>query len=121
MTPLGLLGVASELPAHVVPNDFFTGAVASRRGMFTAPAERRHVGPDESAAALLERAGKRLVAKLGLEPARDIDILFTNVAVRLSPGAAPRWRTASAAGRAGSSICTTRAASPSSTCSSSRG
>lgn len=81
MTPIGLLGVASELPARVVPNDFFTGAVASRRGMFTAPAERRHVGPDESAAALLERAGKRLVAQLGLEPARDIDILFTNVAV----------------------------------------
>lgn len=81
MTSVGLLGVASELPQQVVPNAFFAGAVASRRGMFTAPAERRHVGPDESAAAMLERAGRRLMGQLGLDPARDIDILFTNVAV----------------------------------------
>ena len=81
MKTVSLLGVASYLPERVVTNDFFAEGAASRMGMFTAPTPRRHVGRDEMAAEMIVRASERLVAQLALDPARDIDILFTNVAV----------------------------------------
>lgn len=103
MKTVSLLGVASYLPERIVTNDFFAAGAAARKGMFTAPKTRRHVGPDESAADMITHAATRLVREQKLEPARDIDILFTNVAVpdqaftgcgaevahRL--GARPRW------------------------------
>jgi 3-oxoacyl-[acyl-carrier-protein] synthase-3 len=76
-----LLGVASYLPERVVRNDFFARGAANRRGMFTAPTTRRHVRPDETAAEMIEQATQRLIAEQGLEPLRDIELLFTNVAV----------------------------------------
>jgi 3-oxoacyl-[acyl-carrier-protein] synthase-3 len=79
--PISLLGVASYMPEKVVTNDFFAPGAATRKGMFTAPTTRRHVGRDETAAEMIERASARLIDKLGLQAARDIDILFTNVAV----------------------------------------
>jgi 3-oxoacyl-[acyl-carrier-protein] synthase-3 len=103
MKTVSLLGVASELPASVVGNDFFAPGAATRRGMFTAPTTRRHVGRDESAADLIERAARKLIARLGLAAERDIDILFTNVTIPDLPftgcgaevarrlGARPRW------------------------------
>ena len=78
---ISLLGVASYLPEKVVTNDFFAPGAGTRRGMFTAPTTRRHVGRDETAAEMIARASARLSAELGLKPARDVDILFTNVAV----------------------------------------
>jgi 3-oxoacyl-[acyl-carrier-protein] synthase III len=81
MTDVSLLGVASYLPERIVHNDFFAPGASARRGMFTAPRERRHVRPDESAAEMIERAAQRLVTQLDLNPLKDIDVLFTNVAV----------------------------------------
>jgi 3-oxoacyl-[acyl-carrier-protein] synthase-3 len=78
---VSLLGVASYLPERTVQNDFFAPGAATRRGMFTAPTTRRHVGKDETAAAMIERAASRLFAQLHLDPGRDIDFIFTNVAV----------------------------------------
>ncbi|MES1183428.1 MAG: 3-oxoacyl-[acyl-carrier-protein] synthase III C-terminal domain-containing protein [Myxococcales bacterium] len=78
---LGLLGVASYLPEQVVTNDFFAPGAAERRGMFTAPTTRRHVRRDESAAEMIAAASTALCQKLALDPARDVDILLTNVAV----------------------------------------
>jgi 3-oxoacyl-[acyl-carrier-protein] synthase-3 len=80
MEAFSLLGVASYLPERVVGNDFFAPGAASRRGMFTAPTSRRHV-VDESAVDMIERAARRLVDEQGLVPARDIDVIFTNVAI----------------------------------------
>lgn len=100
---ISLLGVASHLPPRVVGNDFFAEGTAARRGMFTAPTTRRMVDRDESAADMIERAATKLVQQLGLDAARDIDILFTNVAVPDEAftgcgaevahriGARPRW------------------------------
>jgi 3-oxoacyl-[acyl-carrier-protein] synthase-3 len=100
---ISLLGVASELPPTVVTNDFFAAGAAARRGMFTAPTTRRHIARDEQAADLIERAATRLIARLGLDAARDIDVLFTNVTIPDQPftgcgaevahrlGARPRW------------------------------
>ncbi len=81
MTTVSLLGVASYLPERVITNDFFAPGASERRGMFTAPKTRRHVGPGESAAEMIERAARRLVEEQNLNPVRDIDVLFTNVAV----------------------------------------
>jgi 3-oxoacyl-[acyl-carrier-protein] synthase-3 len=80
MGTFSLLGVASWLPERVVGNDFFAPGAASRRGMFTAPTSRRHVG-EESAVDMIERAARRLVDDQGLVPARDIDVILTNVAI----------------------------------------
>jgi 3-oxoacyl-[acyl-carrier-protein] synthase-3 len=103
MKTVSLLGVASHFPERVVTNEFFAPGAASRKGMFTAPTTRRHVGPGESAADLMEHAATRLVRKLNLDPAKDIDILFTNVSVpdqaftgsgaevAYRIGAHPRW------------------------------
>jgi 3-oxoacyl-[acyl-carrier-protein] synthase-3 len=79
--PVSLLGVASYLPETIVTNEFFASGAAARRGMFTAPTTRRHVRPDESAVDMIVRASARLFDELRLEPARDVDVLFTNVAV----------------------------------------
>jgi 3-oxoacyl-[acyl-carrier-protein] synthase III len=79
--PLSLLGTASYLPPTVVKNDFFAPGAASRHGMFTAPTTRRHVAPDETAVEMMERASRRLCERLNLVPARDIDLIFTNVSV----------------------------------------
>jgi len=81
MTPVSLLGVASYLPERVVTNDFFAAGAAARKGMFTAPTTRRHVAPDESAADMIVKAATLLLTEQGLDPARDIDLLFTNVSV----------------------------------------
>jgi 3-oxoacyl-[acyl-carrier-protein] synthase-3 len=81
MTAVSLLGVASYLPERVVGNDFFGPGTDARRGMFTAPKTRHQVAPDETAARMIERAAARLSRNLALDPARDIDLLFTNVAL----------------------------------------
>jgi 3-oxoacyl-[acyl-carrier-protein] synthase-3 len=78
---VSLVGVASYLPEKIVTNDFFAPGAETRRGMFTAPTTRRHAGRDETAAAMIAKASTRLFAKLSLDPIRDVDILFTNVAV----------------------------------------
>jgi 3-oxoacyl-[acyl-carrier-protein] synthase-3 len=103
MTSVSLLGVASQLPERVVDNSFFAEGTAARRGMFTAPATRRHVQPGETAAQMIEQAARRLIEQQRLDPARDIDILCTNVAipdqaftgcgaeVAARIGARPRW------------------------------
>jgi 3-oxoacyl-[acyl-carrier-protein] synthase-3 len=81
MKPISLLGVASYLPETVVNLDFFAPGAAARRGMFTAPKTRRHVHRDETAVDMIERASRRLVDELNLNPTKDIDIVFTNVAI----------------------------------------
>jgi 3-oxoacyl-[acyl-carrier-protein] synthase-3 len=103
MTAVSLLGVASYLPERVVTNDYFAPDTGARKGMFRAPTTRRHVARDELAADMIERAGRRLIERLNLDPARDVDVLFTNVTVPDQPftgcgaevahrlGARPRW------------------------------
>lgn len=80
METFSLLGVASYLPERVVGNDFFAPGASTRRGMFTAPTTRRHVVA-ESAVDMIEHAARRLIDEQNLVPARDIDVIFTNVAI----------------------------------------
>jgi len=85
MTAVSLAGVSSYLPERVVTNDFFAADTTGRRGMFTAPATRRHVARNEMAAEMIERAASRLVGRLNLDPAADIDIILTNVTIPDQP------------------------------------
>jgi 3-oxoacyl-[acyl-carrier-protein] synthase-3 len=78
---VSLLGVASYFPERIVTNDFFAEGAAARKGMFTAPMTRRHVAKEQSASDMIELAASRLLRERDLDPARDVDILFTNVAV----------------------------------------
>jgi 3-oxoacyl-[acyl-carrier-protein] synthase-3 len=103
MSTISLLAVSSYLPARVVDNGFFARGAAERRGMFTAPTTRRHVSSEENAVDMIENAARGLIEREGLDPARDIDLLFTNVAipdqaftgcgaeVAARLGARPRW------------------------------
>jgi 3-oxoacyl-[acyl-carrier-protein] synthase-3 len=81
MIDVGLVGVASELPARIVGNELFAAGAAQRKGMFTAPTTRRHVARDEMAVDMIERAAKKVIAAQGLNAGRDIDIVLTNVTV----------------------------------------
>lgn len=81
MKPVSLLGVASYLPEKIVQNDFFGAEAAVRRGMFTAPAERRHMAANESAAGMIELAASKLFDQLGHTARAEVDLLFTNVAL----------------------------------------
>lgn len=85
MTPVSLVGVASYLPETVVGNDYFGGAAKKRGPMFMTPTTRRHVGRDESAAEMIERAARSLATRLNLDLRKDVDIVLTNVAVPDQP------------------------------------
>jgi 3-oxoacyl-[acyl-carrier-protein] synthase-3 len=102
MKPVSLIAVASQLPETVIGNDFFP--TPKKRGpMFLAPKERRHVRREDTAAGMLGRAADKLIARLNLQPQRDIDLLLTNVSLPDEPftgcgaevarlvGARPQW------------------------------
>lgn len=103
MTNISLVAVSSYLPERSVDNSFFAQGTAARRGMFTAPSTRRHVSAEQSAVDMIEKAARQLIERQGLDPTRDIDLLFTNVAipdqaftgcgaeVAARLGAHPRW------------------------------
>jgi 3-oxoacyl-[acyl-carrier-protein] synthase III len=84
MKPVSLIAVASQMPETIVGSDFFPPA--GKPGlMFRRPTTRRHMRRDESAADMLARAAGKLIDRLNLNPARDIDLLFTNVSVPDAP------------------------------------
>ena len=110
MTTVSLIGVASYLPPKVVGNDFFAPGAATRRGMFTAPATRRHVDANETADHMIHRAAGTLVERLApripaeagsVEPktaiakavadnTRRIEVLIERIAISFSTAAPPR-------------------------------
>jgi 3-oxoacyl-[acyl-carrier-protein] synthase-3 len=81
VSEVSLVGVASYLPDRRVGNEFFGPGTSERRGMFTAPSSRHQVAEGENAADMIVRATERLTADLGLDAARDVDLVFTNVAL----------------------------------------
>ncbi|MGK5533923.1 3-oxoacyl-ACP synthase III family protein [Streptomyces sp. URMC 129] len=84
MRTVSLLEVASYLPPKKVPTQYFLD-VQDRNGelagheMFGAPAFRHHVAREESAADMIEKAGRTLLDRIGPREARDIDLVITNV------------------------------------------
>lgn len=102
MKPVSLIAVASQMPETVVRSDFFP-PVTKPGLMFVPPTTRRHMQRDETAADMLARAAGKLIERLKLVPACEIDLLFTNVSMPDVPftgcgaevarliGARPQW------------------------------
>jgi len=79
MTDISLIDAASYMPANVVDPAFFNpNAEAVAHDMFRGPRLRHHVGADETVVGMIEKATARLVDRIGIDPARDIDIILTN-------------------------------------------
>jgi 3-oxoacyl-[acyl-carrier-protein] synthase III len=85
VTTVSLAGTASYLPERAVDNDFF-GAHADEVGaMFRGTRRRHHVGAEETSTEMIARASERLAARLGLDFARDVDLILTNVSLPDQP------------------------------------
>lgn len=79
MTATSLVGVASYMPECVVDNQFFGAPEGAGTGMFKGARERRHVAQDETAVSMIVKATGRLRDKLGINLARDVELVLTNV------------------------------------------
>jgi 3-oxoacyl-[acyl-carrier-protein] synthase III len=82
VTPLGIVGLGSYLPATVVGVEHFRDPAAppdplANSPLFKAPRERRHVGGGERAAAMVAAAARPMFQRLGGAP--PVDVLLTNV------------------------------------------
>jgi 3-oxoacyl-[acyl-carrier-protein] synthase-3 len=79
----GVAAFASYLPGKQVGLDYFFGESEgdplAGNPLLRAPASRHHVGRDETAATMIERAARKLFGRLELDPAGNVDILITNV------------------------------------------
>lgn len=79
---VSLLDVATYLPGEPIGVDYyeqFAGADELRENlMFRAPKFRHHVGPDESAIDMVERAAAGLIDRHGHDVLSDIDVLITH-------------------------------------------
>jgi 3-oxoacyl-[acyl-carrier-protein] synthase-3 len=80
---VSLIDVSSYLPGDPIGKDYYSavsGADELRDNlMFRAPKFRHHVGKDETAIDMIERATEGLVARHGQEVIADVDVLITHV------------------------------------------
>ncbi|MBS4728837.1 3-oxoacyl-ACP synthase [Mycobacterium sp. SM1] len=80
--PVSLIDVSSYLPGEPVSADYYAQFADSDelRGnlMFRAPAFRHHVGPEETAIDMVERAAQGLVERHGRDVIADVDVLITH-------------------------------------------
>ncbi|MGW4368623.1 3-oxoacyl-ACP synthase III family protein [Nocardia takedensis] len=94
-TTVSLLDVASYLPGEPVTTEYFTQYSRSDRMaknvMFRSPRTRHHVGADESAVDMAERAVAPLIERHGAKTLADIDVLLTHTQLPDNPvlGAGP--------------------------------
>jgi len=79
MIPVSLVSAASYLPPRVVDASFFgDNGAGGLHEMFKGPKTRHHVDSDETTVSMIEQAVAKLVDRIGIDPARDIDIILTN-------------------------------------------
>ncbi|MCI4065601.1 3-oxoacyl-ACP synthase [Micromonospora sp. R77] len=82
MRPVSLVDVGSYLPDRAVDTRYYFGdEQVSDSLMFRAPAERRHVSPDETAASMAEKAARPMLERLAEAGETQVDVLLTNVAL----------------------------------------
>jgi 3-oxoacyl-[acyl-carrier-protein] synthase III len=78
---ISLAGTASYLPEKIVENDFFGDPALPRSPMFKGARLRHHVAEGETAVDMIERATRKLFDRLNLDPAKNVDLVLTNVSV----------------------------------------
>ncbi|WP_024442642.1 3-oxoacyl-ACP synthase III family protein [Mycobacterium sp. UM_WGJ] len=81
-TPVSLIDVSSYLPGEPIAADYYTQYADSDalrdNLMFRAPRFRHHVGEDETAADMIERAAQGIIDRHGREVIDNVDILITH-------------------------------------------
>lgn len=82
--PLAVAGTGSYLPHEPIDLRAYVAAGLTLSPMDNGPlvrppARRHHIKPGERAAEMIERAARPMFDRLGLDPARDVDLLLTNV------------------------------------------
>lgn len=79
---VSLIDVSSYLPGEPIPADYYAQFAESDELrdnlMFRAPRFRHHVGADESAADMIERAAQGLIERHGREVIEGVDVLITH-------------------------------------------
>lgn len=79
---LSLIDIEENLPTQIITNDFFgEEELRNKNRMFSGTQERRHIRRDDLASDYFAEATKRLMERLNLNPATDIDMILTNVSV----------------------------------------
>lgn len=81
---IGIAGTGSYLPQEPIGLDSYVRAGLELSPMdngplFRPPQQRHHVTPGERASAMIEQAAVPMFERLGVDPARDVDVLITNV------------------------------------------
>ena len=80
---VSLLDISTYLPGEPVPADYYAGFAESddlrENVMFKAPKFRHHVGKDETAIDMVERAAAGLIERHGQDTIANVDILITHV------------------------------------------
>ncbi|MEV6096585.1 3-oxoacyl-[acyl-carrier-protein] synthase III C-terminal domain-containing protein [Nocardia sp. NPDC051981] len=93
--PVSLVDVAGYLPGDPVGTEYFTQFSRSdrmaRNVMFRAPRRRHHIGRDETAVDMVERAVAPLIERHGAQEISNVDILLTHTQLPDNPvlGAGP--------------------------------
>ncbi|HZU48980.1 MAG TPA: 3-oxoacyl-ACP synthase, partial [Mycobacterium sp.] len=79
MNRISLTDVSTYLPGEPIAADYyaqFAGSDELRENlMFRAPKFRHHVGPDETAIDMVERAAHGLIERHGEDVVADVDVL----------------------------------------------
>jgi 3-oxoacyl-[acyl-carrier-protein] synthase-3 len=82
-TSVSLLDISTYLPGEPVSADYYAGFAESddlrENVMFRAPKFRHHVGPDETAIDMVERATAGLIERHGQDTIANVDVLITHV------------------------------------------
>jgi 3-oxoacyl-[acyl-carrier-protein] synthase III len=75
-------GIETAFPGNIVDNSFFGENIANTANVMFAGAQyRRHISRKQKASDLITEASMKLIARFGLDPAADIDMILTNVSV----------------------------------------
>jgi len=79
MTPISIAGVASHFPEQLIDNQYFFDETTGKKPiMFRGSKSRYHLSPEDTSAEMIEKAAKKLSAKLDFDMA-EVDIILTHV------------------------------------------
>jgi 3-oxoacyl-[acyl-carrier-protein] synthase-3 len=83
---ISLIDIEEFMPENIITNDYFgEEEIRKVNRMFSGTNERRHIGRDELASDYLACAANKLIKRLALNVASDIDMIVTNVSIPDEP------------------------------------
>jgi 3-oxoacyl-[acyl-carrier-protein] synthase-3 len=85
---ISIAGLGSYLPGDELDVDFFGASddsPAARSPLLAPPRKRHHVGREERAGAMVDRAARPMFERLGVDPAGNVDLLITNTLLPDTP------------------------------------